>query len=79
MIAFELIIISIRKRIVVMDVVNDGICIRTKVSLPVSSYDFYGIMLSTEEQRRHMIKLSFKSLIRVPFYFRSPIIMDSRQ
>ena len=49
--------ISIRKRIVDTDVVNDITC-SAKVLLHVWSYDFYDTTLSTEKQRRHVINIT---------------------
>ena len=38
-------------------------CVGAKVLLHVWSYDFHGMMLSTEEQRRHVIKAIKSSVL----------------
>ena len=54
-IAFKMNIISKRKHIVDIDVVNDVKCKCQSVITCVWSFDFYDTMLSTEKQRHHMI------------------------
>ena len=62
-IAFKTNIISLRKRFVDMDVVNDVTCTRQSViTRVVIVYDFYDTTLSTDLQRRHMIN-SYKELV----------------
>ena len=58
---FKMNIILIRKCIVDMDVVNDVTCLRQS-ALYVWPYDFYDTTLSTELQRRNMIKVNDQEL-----------------
>ena len=55
-IAFKMNIISIRKHLLTQTL-SMTLLVHTKVLLHVWSYDFYDSTLSTELQRRHMIKL----------------------
>ena len=56
--AFKMNIISLRKRIVDMDVVNDVTCTCQSVITRVV-IRFYDMTLSTEQQRRHVINLIY--------------------